>query len=150
MLLAGPPLGSAAIPGVGMLGRLEQRLAIGLFHDATLLHHANAVSDTPYQVEVVADQQQRHAQPRLQLLEQFQNLQLYGDVEGGGRGLPAINSSGSLAKAMAITLALAAGQLMGQGLEACGARGCPPVPATPTCAGWRPCQSGPCAARALR
>ena len=102
-----------------MLGRLEQRLAIGLFHDATLLHHTHAVGDAPHQVEVVADQQQRHAQPRLQLLEQFQNLQLYGDVEGGGRlvGDQQLRLVGQ-GHGDHYPLALAAGQLVGQCLEA--------------------------------
>ena len=102
-----------------MLGRLEQCLAIGLFNDATLLHHTHTMGDAPYQVEVVADQQQGHAQPRLQLLEQFQDLQLHGDIQRRGRlvGNQQLRLVGQ-GHGDHHPLALAAGQLMGQGLEA--------------------------------
>ncbi len=102
-----------------MLRRLEQRLALGLFNDAALLHHAYAVGDASHQVQVVADQQQRHAQPRLQCFEQFENLQLHRHVEGRGR-LVGDQQLGLVGQRHGDhhPLALAAGQFVGQSLEA--------------------------------
>ena len=75
----------------------EQRLRVGcagvgehLGHrarldDAALLHHDHVVGDAPHDVEIVGDEQERHAELRLQVLEQLQDLRLNGDVERGGR-----------------------------------------------------------------
>ncbi len=68
-----------------MLGRTEQFFTQRLFDDTTALHDTYAMGDPPNQVEIVADQQQRHAQPRLQFLEQFEDLQLHGNVQRRGR-----------------------------------------------------------------
>ncbi|MNY80867.1 hypothetical protein D3C86_2221160 [compost metagenome] len=43
------------------------------------------MGDALDQVEVVADQQQGHAQAGLQRFEQFEDLQLHGDVQRRGR-----------------------------------------------------------------
>jgi hypothetical protein len=43
------------------------------------------VGDAAHQVQVMADQQQRHAQARLQFLEQVEDLQLHGHVQRRGR-----------------------------------------------------------------
>ena len=66
----------------------------------------------------MADQQQRHAQARLQLLEQLEDLQLHGDVQSGGRfiGNQQLRLVGQ-GHGNHHPLALATGQLMGQGLE---------------------------------
>ncbi len=105
--------------GVRVLRRLEQAFAFGLLDDAAFLHHAYPVGNAPYQVQVVADQQQRHAQARLQFLEQLQDLQLHGDVECRGRfvGDQQFRLIGQ-GHGDHHPLALAAGQLVGQRLEA--------------------------------
>ncbi|MNF95206.1 hypothetical protein D3C84_779470 [compost metagenome] len=48
----------------------EQGFAGRLFDDFPGLHHADALGDAAHQIEVVTDQQQRHAQPLLQGFEQ--------------------------------------------------------------------------------
>ena len=53
--------------------------------DLALQHHADPVGDAPDDAEVVGDEQDRHAEPRLQLLQQHQDLRLHGDVERCGR-----------------------------------------------------------------
>lgn len=68
-----------------MLGVAEQCITVGLLDDLALLHHADPVGNALDQVEVVADQQQRHAQACLQGLEQLEDLQLHGDVQRRGR-----------------------------------------------------------------
>lgn len=78
-------LGREQFLGVRMLGRTEQFFTQRLFDDTTALHDTYAMGDPPNQVEIVADQQQRHAQPRLQFLEQFEDLQLHGNVQRRGR-----------------------------------------------------------------
>ncbi|MCY1431059.1 hypothetical protein D9M71_470200 [compost metagenome] len=70
---------------VRVLRAVEQSLAVGLFDDAAALHHAHPVSNALDQVEVMTDEQQGHPQARLQRLEQFENLQLHGDVQRRGR-----------------------------------------------------------------
>ncbi len=64
---------------------MEQRFAIGLLDDFTGAHHADALRDAVHQVQVMADQQQRHVQALLQLLEQQEDLALYRDVQRSGR-----------------------------------------------------------------
>ncbi|MNN10862.1 hypothetical protein D3C81_1237980 [compost metagenome] len=72
-------------PTVRMLRRAKQRLAIRLLDDFTMAHHAYPLRDAPYQIEVVTDQQQRHAEALLQLDQQLKNLLLHRDVERRGR-----------------------------------------------------------------
>jgi len=102
-----------------MAWRLEQHLAFGLLDDAPLLHDANPMGDAPDQVEVVAYQQQGHAQACLQALEQLEDLQLDGDIERRGRlvGDQQLWLVGQR-HGDHHALALPAGKLMGQGLEA--------------------------------
>ncbi|MNV85368.1 hypothetical protein D3C71_1793180 [compost metagenome] len=50
-----------------------------------MLHHRHAVGKAAHQVQVVGDQQQRHAGLALQVAEQIENLQAQGDIEGRGR-----------------------------------------------------------------
>ncbi|MNF80808.1 hypothetical protein D3C84_630600 [compost metagenome] len=70
---------------VGVLRCIEQALAIGLFDDLAGAHHAHPLRDAAHQVQVVTDQQQRHAQALLQRFEQQQDLALHGHVQRGGR-----------------------------------------------------------------
>ncbi|MCY1421506.1 hypothetical protein D9M71_371640 [compost metagenome] len=78
-------LGAEQFPGVGMLRRLEQVFTQRLFDDATALHDTYPMRNSSHQVEVVGDQQQRHAQAFLQFAQQVEDFQLYRDVERGGR-----------------------------------------------------------------
>ncbi len=78
-------LGREQFLGIWMLRCAEQIFTQRLFDDTTALHDTYAMGNAPNQVEVVADQQQRHAQACLQFLEQFEDLQLHGDVECCGR-----------------------------------------------------------------
>ncbi|MNH27185.1 hypothetical protein D3C79_872840 [compost metagenome] len=68
-----------------MFGAVEQRRAVGLFDDAAALHHTYPMRDALDQIQVMTNQQQRHAQACLQRLEQFKDLQLDGDVQCRGR-----------------------------------------------------------------
>ena len=54
-------------------------------HDLAPGHHADAVAGLPHDAQVVGDQQQRHAEARLQILEEPEDLSLDGDVERRGR-----------------------------------------------------------------
>ncbi|MCY1272479.1 hypothetical protein D9M70_210610 [compost metagenome] len=74
-------LGAEQFPGVGMLWCVEQLITRRLFDDATALHDTYAMRNSPNQVQVVADKQQRHAQSGLQFLEQLKDFQLHGDVQ---------------------------------------------------------------------
>ncbi|MNP10954.1 hypothetical protein D3C76_1031190 [compost metagenome] len=47
----------------------EHRLAVGLLDNFPGFHHADALGNAAHQIEIVADQQQRHAQSLLQRLE---------------------------------------------------------------------------------
>ena len=48
-------------------------------------HHADTMREAAHQVEVVRDEEQRHAHLGLQLIEQRQDLRLDGDVQRRGR-----------------------------------------------------------------
>ena len=94
-------LGREQFLGVRMLGRTEQFFTQRLFDDTTALHDTYAMGDPPNQVEIVADQQQRHAQPRLQFLSSSRIFSCTV-TSSAVVGSSAISSSGSLARAMAI------------------------------------------------
>ena len=68
-----------------MLGRREHALDRALLDDLALLHHADAVGELAHDAEVVGDEQKRHAEPLLDVLQQRDDLRLHGDVERGGR-----------------------------------------------------------------
>ena len=53
--------------------------------DLALGHDADPVGHLADDAEVVGDQQHRHAEALLQVLQQLQDLGLDGDVEGRGR-----------------------------------------------------------------
>ena len=96
----------------------EDRFAGGLFDDFPGLHHAHTLSDAAHQIEVVADQQQRHAKTLLQGLEQNQNLALHCHVQrrGGFVGDQQLRLARQ-GHGDHYPLPLATGQLMGIGLE---------------------------------
>ena len=51
------------------------------FDNLSVLHHNHIVGDAPDNVEVVGDEQHRHAELGLQVFEQLEDLRLHGDVE---------------------------------------------------------------------
>ena len=68
-----------------MLGRGEHALDLTLLDDLALLHHADLVGELAHDAEIMGDEQHRHAEPRLRVLEQLQDLRLHRHVERGGR-----------------------------------------------------------------
>ena len=55
------------------------------FDDLAVVHHANPVGKLAHDAEIVGDEQHRHAEPRLRVLQQLENLRLHSDVERRGR-----------------------------------------------------------------
>ncbi len=68
-----------------MLRRRKHRLDRALLHDLALLHHADPVRHLADDAEIMGNEQDRHAEPGLQILEELENLSLHGDVERGCR-----------------------------------------------------------------
>ena len=68
-----------------MRGRSKYAFDIALFDDLALLHHAHPLRDLADNTEVVRDEEKRHSEPLLKLLQQFDDLRLNGDIERGGR-----------------------------------------------------------------
>ena len=68
-----------------MLGRGEHALDRALLDDLAGIHNADPVGEFAHDAEIVGNEQHRHAEPLLRVLEQFQNLRLHRDVERGGR-----------------------------------------------------------------
>src|SRR6478609_759012 len=79
-------LGSQQCSGVRMFGRSEDALDSPLLNDFSTLHHANSIGKFAYDAKVVSDEQHRHAELGLGVLQQFQDLRLDGHIERG-RGL---------------------------------------------------------------
>src|SRR6476659_1109602 len=79
-------LGSQHCSGVRMLGLCEDALDFALLDDFSALHHANSVGKLAYDAKVMRDEQHRHAELGLDVLQQFQDLPLDGHVKRG-RGL---------------------------------------------------------------
>ncbi len=90
-----------------------------LFHFLTRQHHQRAVGDPADHADVVADEDQRHAEVRHQLIENVEDLLLHGDVERGGR-LVGDQEFGAKRQrnGNADALALAAGQLVRKRIDA--------------------------------
>ncbi len=109
----GPRLGGKQRARIGVLGRGEHPLDGAVLDDLAVLHHADPLRDFAHNAEIVGDEQKRHAEPRLDVLEQRDDLRLHGDVKRGGRlvGDEQIGLVGERHRDHH-ALALAAGQLM--------------------------------------
>ena len=70
---------------IRMLGRGEHALDRALLDDLAALHHADPVGELAHDAEIVGDEQHRHAEPRLDVFQELQDLRLHRDVERGGR-----------------------------------------------------------------
>ena len=117
-------LGRQQVLGIGMLRRVEHLGHRSLLDDAALGHDADPVGHLAHDAEVVGDEQQRHAVARLQGLEELQDLRLDGDVERRRR-LVGDQQVGLVGQRHGDhdALALAAGELVGIGVEPAGGVG---------------------------
>ena len=70
---------------VGVLRIGEQGIDRRLLDDLAGVHHQHVVGHLGDHAEIVGDDQDRHAEPSLQVLQQVEDLRLDGDVERGGR-----------------------------------------------------------------
>src|SRR4029077_17626538 len=82
---------------IGLRHGGEQRARVGMLRpfkhirdrtgldDLAVLHHAHDVGDLTHDSEIMGDEQHRHAEARLQLFQQREDLRLHGHVERGGR-----------------------------------------------------------------
>ena len=64
---------------------MEDTLDCTVLDDLAVLHHANALRDLAHDAQVVGDEQQRHVQASLDVLEKRDDLGLDRDVESGCR-----------------------------------------------------------------
>ena len=69
-------------PGVGVQGRLEQRLRRPLLDDAAPIHDKHPVTQVAHHVEIVGHKQNRQPPAARQLGEEIHDLRLDADVEG--------------------------------------------------------------------
>ncbi len=111
-------LGGEQRARVGVRGRREHALDVALLDDAALLHDADPLRDFAHDAEIVGDEEERHAEPLLDVLQQRDDLRLHGDVERRGR-LVGDEQIGLVGERHGDhhPLALAAGQLMRIALE---------------------------------
>ena len=70
---------------VRVRGLEEDVVGGALLDDARRIHHVHAVGVARHDAEIVRDDDQRDAEPARQVLHQFEDLRLDGDVERGGR-----------------------------------------------------------------
>ena len=112
-------LGGQQLAGVGVLRIGEEGLGGIVFDDLAVGHYIDAVGHVAHDAEVVGDQQDRHAEAGLQVLEQSEDLRLDRHVEGGGR-LVGDQQVGLVGQGHGdhYTLALAARELVRPGVEA--------------------------------
>ncbi len=59
----------------------EKCLDIGFFHDMPGIHHDDALADLGHNAKVVGDQQDRHAEFRLEPGQEIEDLGLDGDIQ---------------------------------------------------------------------
>jgi hypothetical protein len=78
-------LGGHEIAGIGLARPLEDLGHGTLLDDAAVAHDADPVGELPDHPEIVGDEQDRHAELALQLLQELQDLRLHGDIEGRRR-----------------------------------------------------------------
>ena len=72
------------LSGVGVLRVGKHRLHRTLLNDAAGLHHGDAVGELAHQIQIVRDQQHRHAMLALQHGEQIEDLHTHRHVERRG------------------------------------------------------------------
>ena len=70
---------------IGVLRIGEDLLDRALLHDMAPGHDADPLGHLAHDIEIMGDEQQRHAKPRLEVLQQPQNLGLDGDIQRRGR-----------------------------------------------------------------
>src|SRR5256714_546728 len=106
-------LGRKELPRVGMLRIGEYLAHRALLHDPAMAHHAHALRGLAHDAEIMGDEQHRHSEPGLQILDQLDDLRLHGDIEGG-RGLVRDQQIGLVGERERDhhALALAAGELV--------------------------------------
>ena len=68
-----------------MQALLEQRHRAGLFHDLPGIHHDHPVGAFGHDAHVVRDEEHRHAELLLEIVQERQDLRLHRDVQGRGR-----------------------------------------------------------------
>ena len=78
-------LGGQQLAGIGMLGGVEDAGGGALLDDLALGHDADPVRHLADDAEVMGDQQHRHAETLLQVLQQLEDLRLDRDVQRRGR-----------------------------------------------------------------
>ena len=110
--------GGEQMAGVGVARPVEHLRHLALLDQLALGHDADPVGEAADDGEVVGDEQDRHAEPGLEVLEQLQDLRLDGDVQGGGR-LVGDQEVGLVGQRHGDhhPLALAAGQLVREGAK---------------------------------
>ncbi len=103
---------------IRMARRGEDARHIAAFDNVALLHHANRIGEAAHEIEVMGDEQDRHAIGLLQAFQQGDDLRLHGDVERGRR-LVGDEQIGLVGERHGDhdALALAAGKLMRIGAE---------------------------------
>ena len=69
---------------IGMLRREEDVLRGALFDDAPSVHDGDAIGDLGNYTEVVSDKEEGEFHLAAELVEQFEDLFLNGDIESGG------------------------------------------------------------------
>jgi hypothetical protein len=84
-----------------LLRAREDDLGLRAFHELAGVHHGNLVGPLSDETKIVRDEQDGHAEPLLELADQFQDLSLDRDVECRV-GSSAIRSLGVQASAIAI------------------------------------------------
>ena len=70
---------------VGVLRVGKQMRGVGLLNDVAVLHHRHAVGKAAHQVQVMGDEQHRHAGLALQIAEQLQHLRAQRHIQRRGR-----------------------------------------------------------------
>ena len=97
-----------------MQGLGEDLLLAGVLHHVAQVHHAHRVGDVLHHRQIMADEQVRQVELLLQVLQQVDDLGLYGHIQGGHRLVAddEVRVQGDGA-GDADALALAAGELVG-------------------------------------
>ena len=78
-------LGGKKRARIRVSGRGKDPFDGAVFDDLAFLHHADLLRDLAHDAEVVGDEQKRHTEPFLDVLQKFDDLRLDGNVERGGR-----------------------------------------------------------------